>query len=76
MLAYDGYSHCAAGGAHTHVGSGNYTLTVGPDDPPETISLVSQGHWKTGQVLKDGTQPVITVGAIDAVAKTVTITIG
>jgi len=74
MLTYDSYSQCAA---DTHVGSGNYTLTVGPDDPPGTISLVSEGHWQTGlQVFKDGTQSVITVGAIDRVAKTITITIG
>jgi hypothetical protein len=39
-LAFDGYSVCTTGGAHTHVGSSNYKLTYNDPEAP------GQPNWK------------------------------
>jgi hypothetical protein len=40
MLAFDGHSTCAAGGAHINTGSGNYSLTV------NDRNAQGQDRWK------------------------------
>lgn len=40
ILAFDDYSICSAGNAHTHVGSGDYNLTVGNPTAP------GQNNWR------------------------------
>jgi hypothetical protein len=72
MPCFDGYSFCAAGGAHTYVGSGNCILTFGGDDPGCAQVALVPGEWQTGRVFNDTAgQARIEIGVIDVSEKTV-----
>ena len=75
LLAFagNGNAPCPAGGDHDYSGSGDYTLAnFGADR-----SFLIQADWQPGQVFTDAARAVqISIGAIDSVAGTVTVTIG
>ena len=75
LLAFsgNGVGPCPAGGNHDHTGSGDYTLAnFGADR-----TFLIKASWQTGDVFTDEARGVrISIGAMDSVAGTATLTIG